>query len=63
MVGELISSLVYLAGLPHHGSPLVFSICPKLILPSETRRNRRRVAYIPRWRGEAGWQLVWVCED
>jgi len=58
--GEPIASLRTSRGLPHHGSPLVFSTCPQLIIPSETHQNRRRVAYIPHWRGEARWQRVWV---
>jgi len=44
--------LAYLVGLPHHGSPLVFPTCPQLLCPPKIHGHRRRMAYIPHWRGE-----------
>ena len=62
-VGEPITArlLAYLAGLPYHGSPLIFPTCYQLTSPPEIHRHRHWVAYIPQWRGEARWQRVWVC--
>jgi len=47
----MVRLLTYLAGLPHRGSPLVFPTRPyqfKIV---------QCLAYIPGWRGEAGWVL------
>ena len=44
--------LTYLAGIPHHGSPLIF---PTRTCPSKIIQD---LAYIPDWRGEAGWWVL-----
>jgi hypothetical protein len=48
------AKITHLARSPHHGSP---SPMLPLILPTLNLRKHEKVAYIPRWRGEARWQL------
>jgi hypothetical protein len=55
-VNPLPCLFTYLAGLPHHGSPLVLPTHPQPPRCPEILQNRHGVAYIPRWRGEARWQ-------
>jgi len=51
----VVRLLEYLAGLPHHGSPLLFPIVPSsYALPKSIDSDVG--AYIPRSRGEARWQ-------
>jgi hypothetical protein len=45
------------------GLPLCFLPTPNTQAHPKIHRHRHWVAYIPRWRGEARWQRVWVRED
>ena len=44
-------------GLPYCGSPHYF-LCHPLIPPTELSEMQKKMAYIPRWRGEAGCQVA-----
>jgi len=45
------------------GLPLCFLPAPNTQARPKIHRHRHWVAYIPRWRGEARWQRVWVRGD
>jgi len=56
----VVHLLTYLAGLPHHGSPLLFPMYPQLIHPPEMHRYRCRGPHPSlEGRGQVAASLVW----